>query len=64
MELVVFNCLCQDFLYISDSEDAQVLLNFHELRSIDLKLVVHDSKNDALKILKIQNINCRMDPQD
>lgn len=48
-------------LYIS--EDDRVLMDFHELRSVNLKLVVYDSKNDTLKIPDIQTINHWMDPQ-
>ncbi|XP_058755621.1 F-box/kelch-repeat protein At3g23880-like [Vicia villosa] len=48
-------------LYIS--EDDRVLMDFHELRSVNLKLVVYDSKNDTLKIPDIQAINHWMDPE-
>jgi len=48
-------------LYVS--EDDKMLMDFYELGSNKLKLVVYDSKNGTLKIPVIQNINRRMDPK-
>lgn len=42
-------------LYIS--EDDQLLIDFNELGSVNLKLVVYNSKNDTLNILDIRNNN-------
>jgi len=47
-------------LYIS--EDDQMLVDFYELGSNELKLVVYDSKNGTLNIPEIQNINRLMEP--
>ncbi|GAU16387.1 hypothetical protein TSUD_117360 [Trifolium subterraneum] len=69
---VVRDCLCivardrglrsdAKALYISD--DDQLLINFYELGSNELDLVVYDSKNGTWKIPDIQNINRLMDPQ-
>lgn len=48
-------------LYISDED--QVLMDLHELGSIELKVGVYDFKNGILKILEIQNSNHLMDPK-
>ena len=48
-------------LYISDED--QVLMDLHELGSIELKLGVYGFKNGILKILEIQNSNHLIDPK-
>ncbi|RHN66085.1 putative F-box associated interaction domain-containing protein [Medicago truncatula] len=54
-------CAYTKALYISDDE--KLLMDFYEVGSNILKLVVYDSKNDTLKIHEIQNINRWMNPE-
>jgi F-box interacting protein len=44
-------------------EDEQLLMDFKELESHKLKLVVYDSKDGTLEIPEIQNIGGWMDPE-
>ena len=48
-------------LYIS--EDDQMLIEFYDRQSNELKLVVYDSKNGTFNIPKIQSINHSIGPK-
>lgn len=47
-------------LYIS--EDDRILVDFRDLGSNEVKLVVYDSKNGTFNIPEILNMNCLMEP--